>query len=210
MRAVRYERYGGPERLRLVDLPTPQPGSDEVLVRVRAASLNSWDWDLLRGRPLITRLGGGLRRPPHPVLGADVAGDVVAVGAGVTEFGVGDRVHGDLSGARWAARNEVPSRRLWVTSGDVHVFDGQLGRGPSTPRWRAVADAQAYKVKVERVRCCQSRTKASRSTPPPPERPGSTRPTTDPTDGALGEELAAYKISRWRTGRRPRRQRQPP
>ena len=51
MRAVRYERYGGPQRLQLVDLPTPQPRSDEVLVRVRAASLNSWDWDLLRGRP---------------------------------------------------------------------------------------------------------------------------------------------------------------
>jgi len=101
MRAVRYERYGGPQRLQLVDLPTPQPRSDEVLVRVRAASLNSWDWDLLRGRPLITRLGGGLRRPPHPVLGADVAGDVVALGAGVTEFAIGDRVHGDLSGARW-------------------------------------------------------------------------------------------------------------
>ena len=100
MRAVRYERYGGPERLHLVELPTPQPGSGEVLVRVRAASLNSWDWDLLRGRPLIARIGG-LFRPRLPVLGADVAGEVVAVGDGVTDFRVGDRVHGDLSGARW-------------------------------------------------------------------------------------------------------------
>ena len=100
MRAVRYERYGGPERLRLVELPTPQPGPGEVLVRVRAASLNSWDWDLLRGRPFIARIGG-LFRPRLPVLGADVAGEVVAVGDGVTNLRVGDRVHGDLSGARW-------------------------------------------------------------------------------------------------------------
>ena len=100
MRAVRYERYGGPERLHLVELPTPAPAPGEVLVRVRAASLNSWDWDLLRGRPVIARIGG-LFRPRLPVLGADVAGEVVAVGDGVTAFAVGDRVHGDLSGAGW-------------------------------------------------------------------------------------------------------------
>ncbi|RZS67694.1 NADPH:quinone reductase-like Zn-dependent oxidoreductase [Agromyces ramosus] len=100
MRAVRYERYGGPERLHLVELPSPVPGSGEVLVRVRAASVNSWDWDLLRGRPLFARLGGPLR-PRMPVLGADVAGEVIAVGDGVTELAVGDRVHGDLSSAGW-------------------------------------------------------------------------------------------------------------
>jgi len=100
MRAVRYERYGGPERLHLVELPTPEPAPGEVLVRVRAASLNSWDWDLLRGRPMIARIGG-LFRPRLPVLGADVAGEVAAVADGVTEFAVGDRVHGDLSSAGW-------------------------------------------------------------------------------------------------------------
>jgi len=100
MRSVRYERYGGPERLHVVDLPTPVHGPGEVLVRVRATSVNSWDWDLLRGRPLFARIGG-LRRPRMPVLGADVAGEVVAVGAEVTSFAVGDRVHGDLSSAGW-------------------------------------------------------------------------------------------------------------
>lgn len=100
MRAVRYERYGGPERLHVDDVPTPEPGPGEVLVRVRAASVNSWDWDLLRGRPLIARFGG-LFRPRLPVLGADVAGEVVRVGPGVTGFAVGDGVHGDLAEAGW-------------------------------------------------------------------------------------------------------------
>jgi NADPH:quinone reductase-like Zn-dependent oxidoreductase len=52
MRAVRYQRYGGPERLRLVDQPTPTPSPGDVLVRTRAASVNSWDWDLLRADDL--------------------------------------------------------------------------------------------------------------------------------------------------------------
>jgi len=100
MRAVRYERYGGPERLRLVDAPTPEAGPGQVFVRVHAAAVNSWDWDLLRGRPLFARMGGPFR-PRMRVLGADVAGEVVAVGDGTTGFAVGDRVHGDLSGAGW-------------------------------------------------------------------------------------------------------------
>lgn len=100
MRAVRYERYGGPERLRVVETPTPEAGPGQVLVRVRAASVNSWDWDLLRGRPLFARMGG-LFRPRMRVLGADVAGEVVAVGEGAAGFAVGDRVHGDLSNAGW-------------------------------------------------------------------------------------------------------------
>lgn len=100
MRAVVYSAYGGPEQLRLEEVarPTPKPG--EVLIRVKAASLNSWDWDLLRGKPFLARLGG-LLRPQHPILGADMAGVVEAVGEGVTRFAVGDAVFGDLSGANW-------------------------------------------------------------------------------------------------------------
>ena len=100
MRAIRYDRYGGPDRLRLVELAVPRPGAGEVLVRVRASSVNSWDWDLLRGRPWFVRLQGPTR-PAHPVLGADVAGEVVALGTGTTAFRVGDAVWGDLSGAGW-------------------------------------------------------------------------------------------------------------
>lgn len=100
MLAVRYDRYGGPERLRLVEVDTPRPKPGQVLVRVRASSVNSWDWDLLRGRPWYVRIGA-LRRPAHPVLGADLVGEVVAVGNGVTSLHVGDEVWGDVSGAGW-------------------------------------------------------------------------------------------------------------
>ncbi|BDZ53500.1 NAD(P)-dependent alcohol dehydrogenase [Agromyces marinus] len=99
MRALRYDRYGGPSRLRIVEAPIPVPAAGQVLVRVAASSVNSWDWDLLRGT-LLARFGGPWR-PEHPVLGADVSGEVVAVGAGVAEFAVGDAVWADLSDAGW-------------------------------------------------------------------------------------------------------------
>lgn len=100
MRAVVYSAYGGVEQLRLAEVARPVPGVGEVLIRVKAASLNSWDWDLLRGQPFLARLGG-LMKPRHPTLGADVAGVVEVVGAGVSRFAVGDAVFGDLSGGNW-------------------------------------------------------------------------------------------------------------
>jgi NADPH:quinone reductase-like Zn-dependent oxidoreductase len=100
MRAVVYSAYGGVEQLKLAEVARPVPGPGEVLIRVKAASLNSWDWDLLRGQPFLARLGG-LLKPRHPILGADVAGVVEAVGTGVGRFAVGDAVFGDLSGANW-------------------------------------------------------------------------------------------------------------
>lgn len=100
MRAVRYDRYGGPDRLRLIEVDTPRPAPGQALVRVRASSVNSWDWDLLRGRPWFVRIGA-LTRPAHPVLGADLVGEIVEVGADVTAFGVGDAVWGDVSEAGW-------------------------------------------------------------------------------------------------------------
>jgi NADPH:quinone reductase-like Zn-dependent oxidoreductase len=87
-------RYGGPEVLELVDAPDPVPAADEVVVRVRAASLNAADRYLLRGRPLALRLLTGLRRPRSRRLGQDVAGVVEALGANVRRFAVGDAVFG--------------------------------------------------------------------------------------------------------------------
>lgn len=94
MRAVVYERYGGPEVLRVVDVPTPRPAPGQVLVRVEATSINLSDWEGLRGAPFYARLGG-LRAPRRHTLGSDIAGTVEAVGDGVTRFAPGDEVYGD-------------------------------------------------------------------------------------------------------------------
>ncbi|MGL4818428.1 MAG: NAD(P)-dependent alcohol dehydrogenase, partial [Bacilli bacterium] len=100
MKAVVYHAYGSPEVLKLTEAPVPSPGKGEVLIKVAATAVNSWDWDLLRGQPFITRIEG-LRKPKYPVLGADVAGIVTAVGPDVRGFSVGDAVFGDLSGCGW-------------------------------------------------------------------------------------------------------------
>lgn len=94
MKAVVYERYGGPEVLRVADVPTPDPGPGTVRVRVAATSINLSDWECLRGSPLYARIGG-LRAPARTILGSDIAGTVDAVGPGVTGLRVGDEVYGD-------------------------------------------------------------------------------------------------------------------
>lgn len=99
MRAIRYSAYGSPDNLALVETAPPVPKRNEVLIRVHAASVNSWDWDLLTGTPQ-GRLMGPFK-PPHPVLGADVAGRVEAVGPDVTRFRPGDAVFGDISQCGW-------------------------------------------------------------------------------------------------------------
>jgi NADPH:quinone reductase-like Zn-dependent oxidoreductase len=94
VRAVVYERYGGPEVLEEREVPAPSPAAGEVLVEVVAVSINLSDWEGLRGSPAYARFGG-LRRPAHPILGTDIAGRIVALGEGVTGFAVGDEVVGD-------------------------------------------------------------------------------------------------------------------
>jgi NADPH:quinone reductase-like Zn-dependent oxidoreductase len=110
MRAMVYSRYGSPEDLHLQEVAKPAPEANEVLIRVHASSINAWDWDLLRGRPYLTRLGG-LRKPRFTVIGADVAGRVEAVGRDVEGLGVGDAVFGDLSGEGWGGFAEYVCAR---------------------------------------------------------------------------------------------------
>lgn len=98
MHAIVAEKYGSPDVLRLEEVERPAPGEDEVLIEVHAAGLNAADWHLLRADPPLVRLMGfGLLRPKNRILGADVAGRVVAVGESVTLFEPGDEVFGDLS-----------------------------------------------------------------------------------------------------------------
>jgi NADPH:quinone reductase-like Zn-dependent oxidoreductase len=99
MRAiVRYE-YGSPDVLELKDIDKPAVDDDSVLVRVRAASVNALDWHLMRGLPLLARIGAGLRRPKTRGLGVDLAGEVEAVGRDVTQLKPGDAVFGTRDGA---------------------------------------------------------------------------------------------------------------
>lgn len=95
MRAVLYDRWGGPEVLRLAEIETPSPKDDEALVRVRAASVNAWDWDLVTGRRYFVRPEGFAKGPKR--LGFDVAGVVEAVGRDVTRLRVGDEAFGDIA-----------------------------------------------------------------------------------------------------------------
>lgn len=102
MKAFVYEKYGPTDVLQLKDVEKPIPKEHEVLLKIRAASINSWDWDLLRGEPYIVRVaGGGLSKPTKKIIGCDVAGEVEAVGKNVTKFKKGDTVFGDLSGGNW-------------------------------------------------------------------------------------------------------------
>ncbi|MBO3736841.1 NAD(P)-dependent alcohol dehydrogenase [Actinoplanes flavus] len=98
MRAMVQDRYG--ETLRMAEVAAPVPGDDEILVRVRAASLNARDWHVMRGDPYVARLMSpifGRRGPAAPIRGSDVAGVVTAVGRSVTRFAPGDEVFGDVS-----------------------------------------------------------------------------------------------------------------
>ena len=99
MKAVVRERYGDPDVLELRELEQPEPAADEVLVRVRAASVNRAEWYALTGRPYIARPTTGLRAPKSPRLGVDFAGVVEAVGKDVTSFARGDEVFGGKDGA---------------------------------------------------------------------------------------------------------------
>jgi NADPH:quinone reductase-like Zn-dependent oxidoreductase len=94
MKAVVYTRYGSPEVLRLQEVDRPSPKDDEVLVKVRAVSVNASDWETLRGKPLYARIGGPTR-PRFRTLGSDIAGRVEATGPAVTRFRPGDEVFGD-------------------------------------------------------------------------------------------------------------------
>lgn len=113
MHAVVCHRYGSPDVLELAEIPRPTPASDQVLVRVHAASVNAGDWHILRADPLLIRLGYGLLKPKHPVPGQDVAGEVEAVGAGVTRFRPGDAVFGECpNGGTFAEYVCAPANRL--------------------------------------------------------------------------------------------------
>jgi len=101
VKAIVQDRFGPPETLRLTDVDEPRTGPDDVLVRVRAAGVNPYDWHMLRGDPYVARLAPvvGHTRPRSRIAGIDAAGEVAAVGANVRGVRVGDAVLGFCKGA---------------------------------------------------------------------------------------------------------------
>jgi len=98
MKAMVYTKFGSPDVLRLQEVEKPAPKDHELLIRVRAASANPYEWRHLRADPFFIRfMGGGLFRPKHRILGADIAGQVEAVGREARQFKPGDDVFGDGS-----------------------------------------------------------------------------------------------------------------
>ena len=125
MKAVTRDRYGSPDVLQISDLTTPAVGNDDVLVRIHAASLNQADIDYLYGRPLLTKMGTGFRRPKDRGLGLDAAGRVEAVGRDVTAFRAGDDVFGDLTefGQGAFAEYAAAPERAWAHKPPAMTFE---------------------------------------------------------------------------------------
>ena len=112
MKAITSHKYGLADVLQLQEIDKPAVGDDKVLVRVRAASANAADWHLMRGSPFLFRLMGvGLLRPKIKILGADVAGQVEAVGENVKQFQQGDEVFGCTCDSGWGCFAEYVSAR---------------------------------------------------------------------------------------------------
>src|SRR5258708_263441 len=118
MRAIVYRQYGPPEVLGLEEIEKPVPKDDEALIRIRASSVNPYDWHFMRGEPRFFRLMMGLGKPRSPRLGADAAGVVEAVGRNVTDLKPGDEVFGGARGA-FAEYACAPASRLALKSANV-------------------------------------------------------------------------------------------
>jgi NADPH:quinone reductase-like Zn-dependent oxidoreductase len=108
MKAIVYSNYGSPDVPKCEEIEKPTAGDDEVLIKVRAPSVNPVDWHLMRGELYFVRAMTGLRKPKVTRLGADLAGQVDAVGRNVTGFQPGDEVFG----TSWYRRFALHSCRL--------------------------------------------------------------------------------------------------
>jgi NADPH:quinone reductase-like Zn-dependent oxidoreductase len=131
MRAIVYTKYGAPDVLELQEVMQPVPKDGEVLVKVHAAAANYADWALLNGKPFLVRAESGLLHPKNKILGADIAGEVVAVGHNVRQFQPGAAVFGDISECGWGGFAEyvaVPEKFLALKP--AHVSFEQAAAAP--------------------------------------------------------------------------------
>lgn len=97
MKAVILKEYGLPNVLEIGEVAKPVPNDKEVLLKIHSASINDWDWGLVRGKPFVIRLFFGLKKPKINIPGVDVSGKIEAVGDKVGSFKIGDDIYCDLS-----------------------------------------------------------------------------------------------------------------
>ena len=130
MRAIVQRCYGSPEVLESADVDRPAVGDDDVLVRVRAASVHPGDYFIMTGEPYVVRLAFGLRRPRHPIPGRDLAGVVAAVGKDVADLQPGDEVFGWSTTGTLAEYACVPADQLVRTPANLSA--GQAAAVPTS------------------------------------------------------------------------------
>jgi len=119
MKAIVYHKYGSPDVVKLEEMEKLTPKEDEVLIKVHAASINSYDWRHVRAKPFLVRTGGGLLKPKDIRLGADIAGTVEAVGSNIMLFKPGDEVFGDVGAGGYAEYVCASEKRLALKPASV-------------------------------------------------------------------------------------------
>ncbi len=147
MKAVVYQKYGTPDVLELKDVGKPTHKDDEVLVKVYAASINSWDWDMLTGTPYEYRLLSGLLKPKKTnILGCDIAGCVEKAGKNIQRLKPGDEVYGDLSWGSWGGFAEYVCARESELA--LKPSNMSFEEAAATPQ-AALLALQAFQIKKE-------------------------------------------------------------
>src|ERR1700688_1584426 len=132
MKAAVIKRYGSPDVVKILEVPKPTPAADEVLIRVRATTVNRTDCGELRAHPFFMRFFYGLRRPNRTIFGFEFAGEVAAVGAGTRSFKPGDRVFGMCPSRSNGAQAEyvcVPERMVAAMPADARFDEAVVCEG---------------------------------------------------------------------------------
>ena len=149
MKSIQFSQYGSPDLLRFVEVEKPVPKYNEVLIKIHAVSINSWDWELLNGKPFVNKLMFGLKRPTRlKTLGFDVAGIVEAVGDKVTRFKVGDAVYGDLSGHQFGGFAEyvaAPEGALTLKPAEITFEQAAAVPQAALMSWQGLVDLAQIK-----------------------------------------------------------------
>jgi len=122
MKAAVLNKYGSPDNFKIGEVNKPVPKDNEVLVKVHATSVNSWDWDIINGIPFVNRLDFGISRPNNKIIGCDISGRVEEVGEKAKELKTGDEIFGDISSSGWGGFAEyvcVPENVLALKPGSL-------------------------------------------------------------------------------------------